>query len=594
MGVTKPQSKKSPPSQFLDKARRLERAEVAFLQGDISSIRQAAYKYDVPFSSLQARLAGRRSAKDFRTNRQRLTKAEEASIVRAAYAAYNWGWGYHVTDITSLAISILRKRGDNRPLSPRWYQKFITRHPEVRFICSRRLELARFDAQDPDAFTKFFELFETTKQNEGVHDDDIYNMDEKGFMKGSDPNRKDRILVPSKEALEAIAAGVTDREWISVIETIGTSDIPVPPTIIFRGQVLPYSWTENLPSEVGKWLLLVTEKGWTNQDAALEWLKHFDKHTKMRVKGRKRLLVLDGHVSHQTVEFITYCADHNIIPLRMPPHTTNYLQPLDVGIFGPLATAFRKEMLAMVEFEGVKLNQNEFLRCLFKARKGLKGWLAGAWRGCGLLPFNPEHVLIKLPTYRRQLEKKGEGEGTTQGYSDLTQHASVAQQAEEALEALKTTETTPRRRQHLLTLQNITRNALADVNTLTIVNNNLIRQCQKKRQKKDKGFADGAKVLTVDKIVAHKKKKEERQAEEKRLVQEKKAVQAKKKAEKEALQVVKKQERMEARAKKALEKEAKATAQKEKKKEKQRVAEEKKKEVEAARYEKAVEKAVRG
>ena len=332
-------------------------------------------------------------------------------------------------------------------------------------------------------------------------------MDEKGFMKGSDPNRKDRILVPAKEALEAIAAGVTDREWISVIETIGTSDTPVPPTIIFRGQVLPYSWTEGLHSEVGKWLLLVTEKGWTNQDAALEWLKHFDKHTRMRVKGRKRLLLLDGHLSHQTVEFISYCADHDIIPLRMPPHTTNYLQPLDVGIFGPLATAFRKEMLGVVEFEGMKLTQNEFLQCLFKARKGMKGWLAGAWRGCGLLPFNPEHVLMKLPAYRRQVEKeKAGGEGMTQGYGDLEQDASVEQQAEKALGALIATATTPRRRQHLLTLQNITRNALADVDTLTVVNN-LIRQCQKKRQKKDKGFADGAKVLTVDEIIAHKKKK---------------------------------------------------------------------------------------
>ena len=105
MGVTKPQSKKSP--QIIDKARRLDRAEAAFLRGDISSIHQAAYKYDVPYSSLQARLAGRRSAKDYRTTLQRLTKAEEASIVRAAYAAYNWGWGYHVSDLTGLATNIL-------------------------------------------------------------------------------------------------------------------------------------------------------------------------------------------------------------------------------------------------------------------------------------------------------------------------------------------------------------------------------------------------------------------------------------------------------------------------------------------------------
>ena len=45
---------------------------------------------------------------------------------------------------------------------------------------------------------------------------------------------------------------------------------------------------------------------------------------------------MDGHTSHVTWQFFDYCLEHNIIPLCLPPHSTHLLQPLDVGLFGPL------------------------------------------------------------------------------------------------------------------------------------------------------------------------------------------------------------------------------------------------------------------
>jgi hypothetical protein len=62
----------------------------------------------------------------------------------------------------------------------------------------------------------------------------------------------------------------------------------------------------------------------------LEWLKHFDKHTKARQVGSYRLLILDGHESHLNQEFKDYCLEHKILTLCMPPHSSHILQPLDV------------------------------------------------------------------------------------------------------------------------------------------------------------------------------------------------------------------------------------------------------------------------
>jgi len=45
---------------------------------------------------------------------------------------------------------------------------------------------------------------------------------------------------------------------------------------------------------------------------------------------------VDSYYSHVTVEFMEYCEAHQILPYYLPPHSTHLLQPLDVGLFGPL------------------------------------------------------------------------------------------------------------------------------------------------------------------------------------------------------------------------------------------------------------------
>jgi len=40
---------------------------------------------------------------------------------------------------------------------------------------------------------------------------------------------------------------------------------------------------------------------------ALEWLQHFNRHTKPRATSKYRLLLLDGHNSHVSFDFILYC-----------------------------------------------------------------------------------------------------------------------------------------------------------------------------------------------------------------------------------------------------------------------------------------------
>ena len=84
-----------------------------------------------------------------------------------------------------------------------------------------------------------------------------------------------------------------------------------------------------------------TQTGWSNNDMGVAWLRDvFDRYTKDKNPLRHRLLLLDGHSSHHTQEFMDYCRAQRILPLLLPPHSTHTLQPLDVGLFSSLSRAY--------------------------------------------------------------------------------------------------------------------------------------------------------------------------------------------------------------------------------------------------------------
>ena len=54
------------------------------------------------------------------------------------------------------------------------------------------------------------------------------------------------------------------------------------------------------------------------------------------------VLFLDGHRSHTTLGLVEEVRVRGIVFYTFPPHTTHLLQPLDVGVFGPLKHVWSK------------------------------------------------------------------------------------------------------------------------------------------------------------------------------------------------------------------------------------------------------------
>jgi hypothetical protein len=97
---------------------------------------------------------------------------------------------------------------------------------------------------------------------------------------------------------------------------------------------------------------------------------------------------MDGHGSHETTDFLWNCYRNNVQLLFLPPHTSHVLQPLDLGIFSPLKTAYRKRLSKISSWnDSTVVGKRNFLICLREARDEAltarncrSGWAAtGLW-----------------------------------------------------------------------------------------------------------------------------------------------------------------------------------------------------------------------
>jgi hypothetical protein len=99
----------------------------------------------------------------------------------------------------------------------------------------------------------------------------------------------------------------------------------------------------------------------------MDWIRHFEKHTRARTVGGYRLLVLDSHESHHSNEFEEYCKENNIITLCMPPHSSHLLQPLDVGCFGPLKKAYGRQIENTIRAHILHITKDDFFPASYAA-----------------------------------------------------------------------------------------------------------------------------------------------------------------------------------------------------------------------------------
>ena len=220
-----------------------------------------------------------------------------------------------------------------------WPSTFVKRQPELTMKFNRKYDYKRALCEDPEVIQGWFRLVDNIKAKYGILDDDTYNFDEAGFMMGVISTGA--VVTASERRGRPKAVQPGNREWTTVIQGVNAKGWAIPPFIIFKAGNHLSNWykEEDLPHN---WVIGVSDNGWTTNKLGLDWLKHFDAYTKERTVGSHRLLVIDGHESHDSLDFQQYCKDNKIITVCMPPYSSHLLQPLNVGCFSPLKKAYRR------------------------------------------------------------------------------------------------------------------------------------------------------------------------------------------------------------------------------------------------------------
>jgi hypothetical protein len=360
--------------------------------------RPAATIYNVAEATLRRRRRGMPARRDCQPNSKKLTQLEEEVIVKYILDLDSRGFAPTYAAVRDIANRLLAVRSTNL-VGVHWPRNFVKRTDSLTTRFNRAYDRQRALCEDPVLIKSWFELIEQTKAKYGICDDDVWNFDEAGFMMGKIMTQ---LVVTGSERRgrpKAIQPG--NREWATLIAGINAAGWAIPPFIILTGQYHLSAWYKTeIPRD---WVIAVSDNGWTTNNLGVEWLKHFNAHTKARTIGARRLLILDGHESHHSLEFQELCRENNIYTLCMPPHSSHLLQPLDVGCFSPLKRAYSREIESLIRHHINHITKLEFLPAVKTAydRSFTPTNIRSAFQGAGLVPHHPDVVLSKLDVQLR-------------------------------------------------------------------------------------------------------------------------------------------------------------------------------------------------
>lgn len=205
------------------------------------------------------------------------------------------------------------------------YYGFMLRHKEFSLRTLEQTSLNRVKAFCRENVDAFFRNLDQVVHSYG--DSSIWNMDETGFS-----------TVPSKMGRKISLRGVkrvgkiTSAERGSMMTlafAVSATGNTIPPFYLFPRKNLNTTYREDVTKET---VTIANENGWMTQKEFLHWMRHFIEFSGAS-KSAPKLLLLDNHGSHMSVDVIDLAMDNGVTILTFPPHCSHRMQLLDVTVY---------------------------------------------------------------------------------------------------------------------------------------------------------------------------------------------------------------------------------------------------------------------
>ena len=165
--------------------------------------------------------------------------------------------------------------------------------------------------------------------------------------------------------------------------------------MIIKGVIILKRWFAELPPELSNLLISTSDSGYLNNTLFFQWLQHWEHFTRISAHGEYHLLLLDGYNSHLTYSALKFCEQQKVIIFLLPPHTSHFLQPLDVSVFQQWKHYYSQALDQNVRQGVGTLNKNSFFACLNEIRERTltERVIKAGFRKCGFFLFRPRVVL---------------------------------------------------------------------------------------------------------------------------------------------------------------------------------------------------------
>ncbi|KIO20701.1 hypothetical protein M407DRAFT_81291 [Tulasnella calospora MUT 4182] len=349
------------------------------------SIGQIAKEFGVDHSVLSRLAKGQPTMGEFNAGKQLLTPAEEHTIVDFLIGMGKRSFPLTHRMIMEKSYHILSaKFGPTVEIGQLWVTRFLHRHSRLSIYHATPLEQNRAIGMNPEAYKDYVETVDELFTLHNPPQSNILGMDEVGINSGIFSRQ---LVVGEAGQRHQHLQKNGERKNTTCIETIMGDGTVLRPMVIFKGKYRMSSWSEVNPNNAN---VTVSSRGYITNEIGVEYIRDFHRQTAHLCHDLgPRFLFVDGHSSHCTLEFLEFAVAHNIIVISYPPHTTHWLQGLDVACFGPLKIYWSQECDKFWRATGKRVNNDTFLLVYSRARAQAftVDTIKSAWR---LIPFRKD------------------------------------------------------------------------------------------------------------------------------------------------------------------------------------------------------------
>ena len=320
-----------------------------------------------------------------------LTAKEEDFVEQQALAWAERNLPFTRRTIVDLARRILRHRKHTTlRRTPKvglgWCKSFLLRHERLALRIPQALSTHRDQSMTREIAESHLDTLRTVLERHGLRDAPrrIWNVDETGFKLGERGGHGK--VIAARGVQKVYVRTPADSQHVTMVCAVNAAGEYGAVGLILSGARPPPQFMGTMEAMgLNEWAVGCGKKGFVTTETFFDWLKLFceelDNKYRKENRGEEHLLILDQCSCHASLRILEYAEAHHVLLYGLPPHTTHYTQPADVGIFGPLKAHFwNAETDLMVQ------RDREF-------RRRLKSWSAEA----GKPPIRREISIADLP-----------------------------------------------------------------------------------------------------------------------------------------------------------------------------------------------------